>query len=323
MLNILITGSEGFVGSKLQSQLISDGHNIFLTDRIDKKKENYYKFNLGIDSINKFLENFNKKRIDVVIHLAAAKGDFMLSKDDFYRDNVLATEALTKIIEEMNITKVVHYSTVSVYGHNNHKKDETAELNPNNSYGKTKLASENILVQWQCRTNGSLTILRPSVIYGEDNFANMYNLLSLLNKKFPVTIGNGNYVKSMIAVENLIDITIFVSKRMKGVQIYNCTDEPYITLKECMYYIAEVDGFKMPLIKLPMTLALLLAIPFEVISYLTRQDLKVTRERIHKYSISTDYRSQLIRSIGYHQRFSTKEKLQSMAIWYKKINQTN
>ena len=229
----------------------------------------------------------------------------------------MATEALTKIIEEMNITKVVHYSTVSVYGHNNHKKDETAELKPNNSYGKTKLASENILVQWQYRTNGSLTILRPSVIYGEDNFANMYNLLSLLDKKFPVTIGNGNYVKSMIAVENLIDITIFVSKKMKGIQIYNCTDEPYPTLRKCIEYISEIDGFKKPLIKVPISLALILAIPIEIISYLIRKDLKVTRERIYKYSMTTDYRSELIRSMGYEQRFSTKERLQNMAKWYK------
>ena len=320
MLNILITGSEGFVGSKLQSQLISDGHNILLTDRIDKKKENYFKFNLGIDPIENFINNFKNLKVDLVIHLAAAKGDFMLSEDDFQRDNILATEALTEILEGLRISNIIHYSTVSVYGHNNHKKDEMAELNPNNSYGKTKLASENTLIQWQKSiTNRSLTILRPSVIYGEENFANMYNLLSLLDKKFPVTIGNGNYVKSMIAVENLIDITIFVSKRMKGIQIYNCTDEPYPTLRKCIEYISEIDGFKKPLIKVPISLALILAIPIEIISYFISRDLKVTRERIYKYSMATDYRSELIRSIGYKQRFSTKERLQNMAKWYKNI----
>ena len=146
----------------------------------------------------------------------------------------------------------------------------------------------------------------------------MYNLLSLLNKKFPVTIGNGNYVKSMIAVENLIDITIFILEKMKGIQTYNCTDEPYPTLRICMEYISEIDGFKTPMIKLPISLALILAIPIEAISFLIRKDLKVTRERIYKYSMATDYRSELIRSIGYKQRFSTKERLQNMAKWYKK-----
>jgi nucleoside-diphosphate-sugar epimerase len=38
-MNILITGSEGFVGSKLQIELLSLDHKVFLTDRLDKKKE--------------------------------------------------------------------------------------------------------------------------------------------------------------------------------------------------------------------------------------------------------------------------------------------
>lgn len=320
-MNILLTGSEGFVGSKLQKELLSSDHNVFLTDRLDKKKKNYFQFNLGIDPVENFINNFRKLNLDLVIHLAAAKGDFMLTDNDFYRDNVSATEALKNILEELNLSNIVHYSTVSVYGHNNSITDETAELKPNNAYGKTKLASEDILIQWQKqRTNRNLTILRPSVIYGEENFANMYNLLSLLSKKFPVTIGNGNYVKSMIAVENLINITFFTLEKMKGIQIYNCTDEPYPTLRECMEYISEIDGFRTPIIKLPISLALILAIPIEVISFLIRKDLKVTRERIYKYSMATDYRSELIRSMGYKQRFSTKERLQNMAKWYKKIN---
>ena len=323
-MNILVTGSEGFVGSKLQVELLHLGHEVFLTDRLDKKKKNYFRFDLVQDSVKNFINNYKNLKLDLVIHLAAAKGDFMLSEDDFYRDNVLATEALSNILEELNLLNIIHYSTVSVYGHNNSLKDETAELKPNNVYGKTKLASEEILIKWQKgKTNRNLTILRPSVIYGEENFANMYNLLSLLDKKFPVTIGNGNYVKSMIAVENLIDITIFVSKKMKDIQIYNCTDEPYPTLRECMKYISEIDGFKTPLIKLPISLALILAKPIEVISFLIRKDLKVTRERIYKYSMATDYRSELIRSIGYKQRFSTKERLQNMARWYKKQNKLN
>ena len=318
-MKVLITGSEGFVGSKLQTELLQKGYKIFLTDRIDKRKENYFRFNLGKDSSEDFINNFKGIKIDIVIHLAAAKGDFMLSEDDFYRDNVLATKELRKIVELMNIQNIIHYSTVSVYGHKNVKKDETAELNPNNVYGKTKLTSEKILIEWQKLHSSNLTILRPSVIYGENNYANMYNLLSLLNKTFPITLGNGDYVKSMIAVENLIDITIFVSRRMNGLQIYNCTDEPYPTLKQCMSDIAEINGFKMPMIKIPIPLALLIAIPFEVASMLTGRDFKVTRERIHKFSMATDYRSDLLRSIGYKQNFSTKERLQNMARWFLKL----
>lgn len=318
---ILITGSEGFVGSYLQKVLESKGYNIITTDRINKKNNSTY-ININLDSkeINKLTGWLRGKNIDLIIHLAAAKGDFMLSPSDFYRDNVTATRNLITLSKELNIQNILHYSTVSVYGYNNKRKDEKAKLKPQNPYGLTKLESENLLVSWQKKTKSNLTILRPSVIYGENNFANMYNLLSLLSKRFPITIGNGNYVKSMIAIENLIDITIFLIEKMKGIQIYNCTDEPYPTLRECMEYISEIDGFRTPIIKLPIYLSLILATPIEVMSFLIRKDLKVTRERIYKYSMATDYRSELIRSMGYKQRFSTKERLQNMAKWYKKIN---
>ena len=319
-MNILITGSEGFVGSKLQTELLSFGHNVYITDRVDSKKENYYKFNLGYDPIHSFIKNFKNLEIDIVIHLAAAKGDFMLSEDDFYRDNISATKAIVEILEVINVQNVIHYSTVSVYGHNNILKDENAELKPNNPYGLTKLKSEKLLLDWQRKHNTNLTILRPSVIYGENNYANMYNLLAMLSKKIPITIGSGNYIKSLIALENLIDITIFVSNKMDGIQIYNCTDEPYPTLDEIMTSISMVKGFRKPIIKIPIILALIIALPVEILAKIIKKDLKITRERVLKFSKETDYRSDLLRKKGYVQHYGTSERLQNMAKWYKQIN---
>ena len=77
-MNILVTGSEGFVGSKLQVELLRLGHEVFLTDRLDKKKKNYFRFDLGTDPVVNFLNYFRNLQLDLVIHLAAAKGDFML-----------------------------------------------------------------------------------------------------------------------------------------------------------------------------------------------------------------------------------------------------
>ena len=127
---------------------------------------------------------------DVLIHLAAAKGDYNLGYKEFYRDNVTASDNLLDLVKVLDIKSVIAYSTVSVYGHNNKTKSEDAELAPNNPYGVTKLESENLFIKWfnLDPIKNKLTILRPSVIYGENNFANMYNLLDQLNKKFPVSL---------------------------------------------------------------------------------------------------------------------------------------
>ena len=319
-MNFLITGSEGFVGTKLQAELSSLGHQVFMTDRIKKSKKSYFKHNLGFDKISKLIDFFSDKKIETIIHLAAAKGDFMLTQKEFYDDNVKATSSLIEFIKELDLKNVIHYSTVSVYGHNNILKDENAELKPNNPYGLTKLKSEELLLDWQRKHNTNLTILRPSVIYGQNNYANMYNLLAMLSKKIPITVGSGNYIKSLIALENLIDITVFVSNKMDGIQIYNCTDEPYPTLDEIMTSISMVKGFRKPIIKIPIILALIIALTVEILAKIIKKDLKITRERVLKFSKETDYRSDLLRKKGYVQRYKTSERLQNMAKWYKQIN---
>ncbi len=317
---ILLTGSEGFVGKSLQKELKINGHEVIKLDRLKKNKKKYINFDLSSKNLKPLINKLSSYQIDLIIHCAAAKGDFMLSDDDFYNDNFIVTKSIIKILNKLNIKKIIHYSTVSVYGHNNQIKDECAELLPNNQYGKTKLLSEKLLIKWQKKYSTDLTILRPSVIYGVNNFANMYNLLSNLNKKYPISIGDGNYIKSITALENIIDITLFCIERLDKLKIYNCTDEPYINLSELYLYISEVDGFNRPKIKINYFVALFLALPFEFMSFILKKDFKINRERIRKFNKSTDYRSQKIRNDGYVQNYETKERIKKMANWYLKFN---
>ena len=183
------------------------------------------------------------------------------------------------------------------------------------------MESENLFIDWynvDTKIN-KLTILRPSVIYGENNFANMYNLLNQLNKKIPVTVGNGNYIKSMIAVENIVDITLFCLNKLKGLQIYNCTDKPYPKLKEVINYICDIQGFSKPKIIIPKWFAYFIGLLFECSSFLIKKDLGVTRERIYKFTMPTDYRSEKLAEVGYIQKYSLKDRVQNMAKWYLSI----
>lgn len=319
-MKILLTGSEGFVGVYLRKELEKTGNIIYCIDRVKVSRTNYFCFDLSneISSLAKLLKD---ERFDLLIHLAAAKGDYNLTYDDFYRDNITASENLITLIKALDIKSVIAYSTVSVYGHNNILKSEEAELAPNNPYGATKLESENIFIKWfnLDPIKNKLTILRPSVIYGENNYANMYNFLDQLNKRFPISVGNGNYIKSMVAVENIVDITIFCINRLKGLQIYNCTDKPYPKLKEVIKYIAEIKGFSRPRIVIPKWFAYIIGLLFECFSFLIKKDLGITRERIYKFTMPTDYRSKKLENIGYVQKYSVKDRVQNMAKWYLSI----
>ena len=321
-MKILVTGSEGFVGSYLVKELIANKHDVYCIDRVEVDREKYYRYDLSKEISVDISKALSKIKFDVLIHLAAAKGDYNLGYEEFYRDNVTASAKLISLVKVLDLKSIIAYSTVSVYGHNNKIKNEEADLIPNNPYGVTKLESENLFIKWfnNDPIKNKLTILRPSVIYGENNYANMYNLINQLNKKIPVSVGTGNYIKSMVSVENIVDITIFSLNKLKGLQIYNCTDKPYPKLKEVINHISEIQGFSKPKIIIPKWFAYVIGLFFECFSFLIRKDLGITRERIYKFTMATDYRSEKLKDIGYIQRYSVKDRIQNMAKWYLKIN---
>ena len=320
ILNILITGISGFVGSNLSKRLKKLNHFIIGIDKIDFKNVNlidvFYKIDLSIISPNEI--NQIEEDIDLVIHCAAAKGDYNISNDEFHNDNVNASTGIIKLLNLKKIKNVIHYSTVSVYGHNNLKTDEEAEKSPNSVYGKTKLISEELFLEWyNSEQDSNLTILRPSVIYGVNNYANMYNLMSFLNKKIVISIGKGNHIKSIISINNMVNITLFCLEN-KGLNIYNCIDKPYLKLKDIFKIFAEVDGFSIPVFNIPVYIAKIIVIPFDFFSYLLKRDLKLSIDRVNKFIAATDYRSEKLVSDGYKQKFETNSELRNTATWFLK-----
>ena len=106
---------------------------------------------------------------------------------------------------------------------------------------------------------------------------------------------------------------------MNGIKIFNCIDKPYVNLSEVINYICEIKGFNKPIIKIPFILAYILSIPFELFSYFLRKDFGINRDRVYKYNTPTDFRSEKLFSMGYIQKYKTKERIQNMAKWYLNI----
>jgi len=74
--NIILTGSEGFIGSFLKIELDKNGYNGISIDKENKKNKNYFRTDLSKSkNINKTLKKIKKKykSIDVLINLAAVQ----------------------------------------------------------------------------------------------------------------------------------------------------------------------------------------------------------------------------------------------------------
>ncbi len=320
-MNIFITGSNGFVGSRLMWHLESLGHTVCGIDKRDECliEKHPQTRNGDIRNIND-LHIFNQDEIDLIIHCAADKHDWGISKESYFSNNEYGTKILTDYARERNIKKVIYYSTVSVYGHASVPCDEAGEIQPDNEYGESKLGGEKVIEKWLGEDETrECVFLRPTIIYGPFNYANMYNLVDMQHKKPLFMVGNGDHVKSIVSLANLVDMTVFVIPRMdKGLQIYNCIDKPYISLHRLMEIIADNKGFSMPLIAIPLKLAVFIGKFFDIIGKIVKKDLPINSDRLMKLATSTEYHSEKIRELDYTQKYTIESEIKRTTDWYLK-----
>ena len=174
METILITGGNGFIGSHICTSLIESGYRVVILDslinssrviinkiwEISKLKKDEFlrrvKFVEGdirdyriLDEI--FIsEKRNKSPILSVIHLAGLKSikDSLSFPLEYWDVNVNGSINLLKTMMRHRCFQIVFSSSASIYGLNEDGfVDENSNLNPINTYAKTKLTVESILNQ--------------------------------------------------------------------------------------------------------------------------------------------------------------------------------
>lgn len=317
-MKILITGSSGFIGNYLCNRLSYYGHEIAgLDNRPPVKKDILPGFILG-DILNP--EDVEKaiKGAEVIVHLAAKHHDFGISKDEFFNVNVRGMENILKRASEAGIKKFIFYSTAAVYGKVETFSTEDTLAAPISDYGKSKLAAEEVLREWVSREpRREAAILRPVVVFGPGNFANMHNLIDKIYRKKFIFAGEGKNIKSVAYVENLVEATIFLLERLRpGIEIYNYSDYPQMNTEEIVRNIATYLSCEIPKFKIPLGFALAAASIFDLLGKITGYNFPITANRIKKFNTPTVYRSDKIREAGFNPPIGLSEGFKRMAEWY-------
>lgn len=325
-MNIFITGSNGFVGSQLMWELENKGHTVIGIDISDHCNATKHTNTLSGDirkkaDLNKVFSTFSKQHgsgIELVIHCAAAKHDFGIKHEEYFGHNEFGTKVLLDFATEHKINKLIYLSTVSVFGHPKGKSDEETAYNPDHPYGESKLAGELLTIEWQKQDlTRELIVLRPTVIYGPHNFANVYNLIDVLHRRPILTIGKGDHIKSIVSLNTILGMINFSLTLLKpGFQHFNCVDEPYISLKKLMQIVADCPGFKMPKFTIPLSLAIGIGMIFDVPAKLFSIDLPINSDRMRKFATATYFSAEKIRKAGYVQTQSIQDSVSEMCTWY-------
>jgi len=317
MKNILITGGSGFIGSYFNQKL--DHYNIINFDLREPIHPTNNKFIKGdICEVSGLSNAVQDNEIDTIIHLAAAHHDFGIAKEEYFKVNEIGTENICKVAEENNIKKIVFYSSVAVYGDNKEPSTEEMTPQPSNHYGASKLAGEGKLRSWSEKDGNQAIVVRPCLVYGPRNTANMYNLIKQIDSGKFFNVGKGNNVKSISFVENIVEATIHLLKTMNktGYDFYNYADSPQLTSKETANYISECLGKKKP-ISVPKILLQIGAIPFDILIKVTGKNLPVSSARVNKFATETYHKAEKVLKTGFSPKFDNYQGLNKMVDWYK------
>jgi len=329
-MKVLVIGNSGFVGGFLTKKLAEKGYEVRGMDvNPPATGESVSSFVRG--SIVNYKDVLNAAvGCKCIINLAAKHHDFGITQEEFFAVNVKGTKNMLDAASELGIKKVIFYSTVAVYGNLKGPAVEGSLMHPVSVYGKSKLAAEQQVQSWIVREAAhEAVIIRPAVVFGPNNFGNMYNLINTIYRKRFMFVGPGNNVKSIAYVENLADATIFLLERMKpGVDIYNYTDYPEMTISKIVETILQSLSYPSPKIRIPLKPALALASIFDVLGKMTGHNFPITAYRIKKFNTPTHFKSNKIRSEGFYQHVSLQEGFQRMVDWYlenkdKKIEKTD
>lgn len=279
---ILITGSNGFVGSHITEKLSVDYYEVTALIRkssnikyIKDCKINYEYVSLDDEeNLTNLLSKF-----DVVIHCAGVVR--ALNWEGYERTNIIGTRNLVNaaIKNKNTLKKFIYISSQAAMGPSTTEtpKSLTEKENPVSFYGKSKLLAE----QEVKKLSGQIpyTILRPASVYGprdKDIFI-FFNLVKHHLK--PQTFG-----KRFIQLVFVKDIAEVISKIINNTKTDNKTyylsDGNIYTWKSVAETIAKANGIKtMPIMLFDFIFKSTAAI-YEIVAKITRKPQVLSREKI-------------------------------------------
>ncbi len=316
-MKILVTGNAGFIGGFLAPRLRALGHDVIGLDLLPCDSA-LHPYDSVVGDIRR-PEDVRRAAAgaQVILHLAAAHRDFGISRDEFFSVNADGMRRLLEGADALGIDRFIFYSSVAVYGLSGRPTSEETAPQPVSDYGESKLAAERLLADWaHARPGRSALILRPAVVFGPRNLANMYNLMESIHRRRFIQVGRGANVKSVAYVENLVDATLFLLERLRpGLEIFNYSDYPQLTSAQIAQILAGHLGRRLPPVHLPLGPVVLAAGVFDILARLTGRNFPITGYRIQKFATATQHQSDKIRARGFEAKISLEEGFRRMVAW--------
>lgn len=261
LMNILVTGGAGFIGSHLVDRLLGEGHRVRVLDNLDI----YYAPSIKKGNLKEALKNkqcellegdIRDKEtvrkamhdVDVVFHQAAQAGVRISMKEPVKTMdvNVVGTTNVFEAARAGGIKRVYFASSSSVVG--NAKKLPTTEDTPYapiSPYAVSKVACEYLARTYSQSYGMSIPSFRYFTVYGPrvrpDLAVNIFFQKAMKNEDILI-LGDGSKSRSFTYVDDVVDSLLLALKRDCSSNVYNIGAKETITIKELAQKIIRITG---------------------------------------------------------------------------------
>jgi nucleoside-diphosphate-sugar epimerase len=248
---VLVTGSDGFIGRHLTPYLAARGYKVIAASRTASAFADPNIVPVALPDLSiAFDWQPLLKHCDAVVHLAGIAHTF--ADDDLYdRVNHRATEALAHAAFRCG-THLVFVSSIAAQSgsFSEHELTEDDPPQPNNAYGRSKLAAEKSV-----RAAGvSFTILRPVVIYGEGEKGNFATVHKISRLPVPLPFGGLTAQRSVLSEQNFCSAVVIAltNSRARG-ETFIVSDPTPLSVSDVIARYRARSGRSAGLIAIPET----------------------------------------------------------------------
>jgi UDP-2-acetamido-2,6-beta-L-arabino-hexul-4-ose reductase len=189
IVDILVTGSNGFLGKNLIARINATAvGNVLAFDLPDSE-----------ETLEEYI-----KRADFIFHLAGINRPD--DKAKFYEGNSGLTETVIKLLEANNLKTPIVFSS-------------TAQVGNGSDYGSSKEMAEKALREWQERSGSDVFIYRFPGIFGKWSRPNYNTVVATfcnnITRRLPITVRDPNYEVTLCYVDDVVDLLLKTKSERK------------------------------------------------------------------------------------------------------------
>ena len=287
---ILITGANGFVGSRL----VKHANNINLNIRVISRKSSDIFESIVCDFLKNTIPENALHSIDTVFHIAGFAHDFRSTDDlalTYEAINVNASVQLAKLAIKNKVKTFVFVSSVKAGGLSDQNicMNELNQKNPDGVYGQSKRDAELQLLKLSKNSDMKLIIVRPSLVYGKGMKGNLNLMLAGIKSGWFPPLPKIVNRRSMIHVDDLVNALIMLSSApIESGEVFIATDGHPYSSREIYEVMCNILGKKIPKWSIPLWVFAFVSIFNKGIKY-----------KINKLFGNEWYSSEKLESLGF------------------------